>query len=67
MLEQTVAYNGYFKIIRHCLRHRLFAGGMSPELIREVFERGQAVAVLPSIPNAARSFWSSSSGSRAWA
>ena len=30
MLEQTVAYDGYFKIIRYRLRHRLFAGGMVP-------------------------------------
>ena len=50
VLEQTVAYDGYFKIIRYRLRHRLFAGGMSSELIREVFERGQAVAVLPFDP-----------------
>ena len=50
VLEQTVAYDGYFKIIRYRLRHRLFAGGMSSELIREVFERGHAVAVLPFDP-----------------
>jgi ADP-ribose pyrophosphatase len=50
VLEQTVAYDGYFKIIRYRLRHRLFAGGVSPELIREVFERGHAVAVLPFDP-----------------
>ena len=50
VLEQTVAYDGHFKIFRYRLRHRLFAGGMSPELIREVFERGHAVAVLPFDP-----------------
>jgi ADP-ribose pyrophosphatase len=50
VLAQTVAYDGHFKIIRHRLRHRLFAGGMSPELVREVFERGHAVAVLPFDP-----------------
>jgi ADP-ribose pyrophosphatase len=50
VLEQTVAYDGYFQIIRYRLRHRLFVGGMSPELIREVFERGHAVAVLPFDP-----------------
>ena len=48
--EQTVAYDGHFKIIRYRLRHRLFAGGMSRELMREVFERGHAVAVLPFDP-----------------
>jgi ADP-ribose pyrophosphatase len=50
VLEQTVAYDGRFKIIRYRLRHRLFAGGMSPVLVREVFERGHAVAVLPFDP-----------------
>ena len=50
VLAQAVAYDGHFKIIRYRLRHRLFAGGMSPELAREVFERGHAVAVLPFDP-----------------
>jgi ADP-ribose pyrophosphatase len=50
VLEQTVAYDGHFKIVRCRLRHRLFAGGMSRELMREVFERGHAVAVLPFDP-----------------
>jgi ADP-ribose pyrophosphatase len=50
VLAHTVAYDGYFKIIRYRLRHRLFAGGLSPELTREVFERGHAVAVLPFDP-----------------
>jgi ADP-ribose pyrophosphatase len=50
VLAQTVAYDGHFKIICYRLRHRLFAGGMSPELTREVFERGHAVAVLPFDP-----------------
>jgi ADP-ribose pyrophosphatase len=50
VLEQTVAYDGRFKIIRYRLRHRLFAGGLSPVLVREVFERGHAVAVLPFDP-----------------
>lgn len=50
VLERTVAYDGHFKIIRYRLRHRLFAGGMSRELSREVLERGHAVAVLPFDP-----------------
>jgi ADP-ribose pyrophosphatase len=50
VLEQTVAYDGRFKIIRYRLRHQLFAGGLSPVLVREVFERGHAVAVLPFDP-----------------
>lgn len=50
VLGQAVAYDGHFKIIRYRLRHQLFAGGMSRELMREVFERGHAVAVLPFDP-----------------
>jgi ADP-ribose pyrophosphatase len=50
VLESAVAYDGHFKIIRYRLRHQLFAGGRSRELIREVFERGHAVAVLPFDP-----------------
>jgi ADP-ribose pyrophosphatase len=50
VLEQAVAYGGHFKIIRYRLHHRLFAGGTSRELTREVFERGHAVAVLPFDP-----------------
>jgi ADP-ribose pyrophosphatase len=50
VLERGIAYDGYFKIIRYRLRHQLFAGAMSRELAREVFERGHAVAVLPFDP-----------------
>lgn len=38
--------NGYCKVDRHTLRHELFAGGMGPEVTREVVERGHAVAVI---------------------
>jgi ADP-ribose pyrophosphatase len=50
VLEQTVAFNGFFKVIRYRLRHRQFAGGMGAELVREVLERGHAVVVLPFDP-----------------
>lgn len=48
--EKTIAYEGYFRIDRYRLRHTLHAGGMSRELVREVFERGHAAAVLPFDP-----------------
>lgn len=41
-----VTYRGYFRVERYRLRHRLFAGGWSAPVVREVFERGQAVAVV---------------------
>lgn len=47
ILEKKAVYRGYFRIDRYRLRHRLFAGGWSPELTREVFERGHVAAVLP--------------------
>lgn len=50
LVERVLAFDGYFKIIRYRLRHGLFAGGMGPLITREVFERGQAVAVLPYDP-----------------
>jgi ADP-ribose pyrophosphatase len=46
ILGRDVAYQGFFRIDRYRLRHRLFAGGWSAELTREVFERGRAVGVL---------------------
>jgi ADP-ribose pyrophosphatase len=50
VLERTTAYEGHFRIVRYRLRHRLFSGGTSAELRREVFERGHAAAVLPYDP-----------------
>jgi ADP-ribose pyrophosphatase len=50
VLEQTIAFDGFFKVVRYRLRHARFAGGMSPALVREVLERGHAVVVLPFDP-----------------
>ncbi|WP_290647691.1 NUDIX domain-containing protein [Aquisalimonas sp.] len=47
ILNCTVAYNGFFRLERYQLRHGLFAGGMSQELVRELFRRGRVAAVLP--------------------
>jgi ADP-ribose pyrophosphatase len=46
IVAHETAYQGYFRIDRYRIRHRLFAGGISPEIRREVFERGHAVAVI---------------------
>ena len=50
LIEQKTAFDGYFRIERYALRHALFAGGMSGQITREVFERGHAAAVLPYDP-----------------
>jgi ADP-ribose pyrophosphatase len=44
--ERRTAYEGFFRIDQFRLRHRLFAGGWSPELSREVFLRHNAAGIL---------------------
>ncbi|MCB1841580.1 MAG: NUDIX domain-containing protein [Halioglobus sp.] len=50
LLDDTVAWSGHYAVRRLTLQHRLFGGGWSKPLIREVFERGDAVGVLPYDP-----------------
>lgn len=46
VLERESRYQGFFEVQRLRLRHRLFAGGWSRPLTRELFVRGPAVGVL---------------------
>ena len=39
-------FDGFFQLNRYQIQHELFAGGWNKPFRREVFERGQAVAVL---------------------
>ncbi len=50
IVEQASGYDGFFRVSIWKLRHRTFAGSTSPVLTREVFERGNAAAVLPYDP-----------------
>lgn len=50
MLEEEAVYSGHFSMRRLTLQHRRFAGGWSEPIVREVFDRGDAVAVLPYEP-----------------
>jgi len=50
ILGEEVAYRGFFNLIRIKLRHTLFRGGWSRTLVRELFQRGNCVAVLPYDP-----------------
>jgi ADP-ribose pyrophosphatase len=50
ILDRTVVFDGHFQMVRYRLRHWQFAGGFGPELVREVFARGHAAAVLPYDP-----------------
>lgn len=49
-VERRTAFKGYFEIGEYRFRHTLFAGGVSPEVKREIFERGHAATVLPYDP-----------------
>lgn len=46
ILEKQECYRGFFRMEKYRLRHRLYKGGMSNEIERELFERGHAAAVL---------------------
>ena len=50
LLNDEWAFRGYFGVRRIELKHRLFKGGWSAPVKREIFERGDAVAVLPYDP-----------------
>ena len=47
VVKQTPLHQGFFKTTLYRLQHRLFAGGWSAEIEREVMDRGHAVVVLP--------------------
>jgi len=46
LLKKESLYEGFFKLNRYIFTHKLFAGGESKTVSREVFERGHAAAVL---------------------
>jgi ADP-ribose pyrophosphatase len=50
IVDKQVVYDGFFRMEKYRLRHRLFGGGWTPEITRECLERGHAVAVLPYDP-----------------
>lgn len=48
--EKELAYDGFFKLFKYHLKHRMYAGKWSPVITREVMDRGHAVAMLPYDP-----------------
>jgi ADP-ribose pyrophosphatase len=46
IVKTQTLYDGFFKMIKYAFKHRLFEGGWSEVVEREIFERGHAVAVL---------------------
>jgi ADP-ribose pyrophosphatase len=50
IIQQDTPFQGFFRVDRLTLRHRLYRGGWSAPLKRELFMRRNAVAVLPYDP-----------------
>ncbi len=46
VVHSEILYQRFFKVERRQLRHKLFGGGWSKEIGREIFLRGDAVGVL---------------------
>lgn len=46
IIDQEIVYQGFFRLEKYRLRHTLFQGGWSKEIVRELFRRGDCVAVL---------------------
>ena len=49
--SKETLFQGFFRITRTVITHRLFGGGWSAPLKRELFQRGDAVGVLLYDPN----------------
>jgi len=52
VVTQEAIYQGFFSLNRYQVQHSLFAGGWSEVLTRELFQRGNCVAVLLYDPDA---------------
>ncbi|RIA34608.1 ADP-ribose pyrophosphatase [Ectopseudomonas oleovorans] len=50
IIERETCFRGFYRLDRIKLRHRQYAGGMGPQLTRELFVRHDAVCVLPYDP-----------------
>jgi len=46
IIEKARLYQGFFRVDRYRLKHRLFGGGWSGEMSREIFERRHAVTAV---------------------
>lgn len=52
ILDQEIVYPGFFRMEKYRLKHTLYEGGWSEEISRELFVRGNCVAVLLYDPTA---------------
>lgn len=54
IIEKSTVFDGFFRMLRFKVRHKLFAGGWSEPISRELFHRGEAAAALLYDPKADR-------------
>lgn len=52
ILRKDIVYPGFFRMEKYRLKHTLYGGGWSDEISREMFVRGDCVAVLLYDPDA---------------
>lgn len=52
ILSRETVFQGFFRVDRFRLRHRLYAGGWTTPMEREIFERGRTVGLLLYDPDA---------------
>ena len=50
VVNHEIVYRGYFRMEKYDIDHEKYAGGMTGQFQREIFERGSAVAVIPYDP-----------------
>ncbi|WP_135078056.1 NUDIX domain-containing protein [Terasakiella sp. SH-1] len=50
VLSKETPFKNYFQVDKYVMRHKVHEGGWSEPLMREIFERGHAVAILPYDP-----------------
>lgn len=50
IISKKTLFNGFFRMVKYRFSHRLFEGGWSEPVEREMFERGHAAALLPYDP-----------------
>jgi ADP-ribose pyrophosphatase len=46
IVKRDILHRGFFRLERYRLQHKLYRGGWSAEIEREIFERGRTVGVL---------------------
>jgi ADP-ribose pyrophosphatase len=50
LIDKSTCYQGFFRVDEYRISHKLFAGDDSSVLTREMFERGDAVVLMPYDP-----------------